>query len=197
MAVTLSVTPMVRRILSVYRSATAAQLDAGTNWYSDAHGIASDYALAHNVTTEVAAGIIAALSPMQSYGANLNLARRFLASKGTLDHGYLSLGLGKARDIYNGSDILPTLNGDKVKNFYQSIVTAGKDGVTIDRHAYCLAIGERAKNVNLTPKRYALVASAYVRAAEIAGITPAEIQAVTWVVWRQRYWAVGAFDPRA
>jgi len=195
--VTLNTTAMVRSILRVYRSATAEQFDAGMAWYSDAHGIASDFASVHGVTVEVSAGVIAALSPMQSYGANLNMARRFLASAGTLDSGYLGDNLAKARAIYNGADIPVTLNGDKTRNFYASILSAGVDGVTIDRHAYCIAVNRRVKSVSLTRKQYAQVASAYDRAAFLAGVTPAQIQAVTWVVWRQRYWAKGAFDPKA
>ncbi len=193
-----SLTPLVRRILSVYRSSTEAQIEAGLNWYSDALGISEDIADAWGLSTERVAGIIAALSPQNSYGANLNLARRFVASGGTLDRGYLGLGLGKARDIWNGADVVETLNAPKTVNFFRSIISGGTEGVCIDRHAYALAYLTRDELPKLTPKRYAFVASAYVRAAErVQDATPAQVQAVTWVTWRQRYWSEGAFDPRA
>lgn len=196
-----ALTPMVRNILRVFRSATPEQLETGMNWYKDARGICEDFATAHGVTPEVAAGVFAALSPQNSYGANVNLARRFLASGGTLDSGYLGMGLAKARAIYEGADIRTTLLGSrgfKTLNFFVSINSAGQDGVCIDRHAYCIAVNEKVANIpSLSEKRYAAIALAYARASRYAGITAAEIQAVTWVVWRQRYWAEGAFDPRA
>lgn len=189
---------MTANIVAVFKSATAYQLETGLAWYKDARGICEDFAAAHGVSVEVSAGVFAALSPQNSYAANVNLARRFLASQGTLTTGYLGLGLGKARDIYSGAEILPKLNGLKTMEFYKSIISAGEDGICIDRHAYCIAVGERvAKMPNLTPKRYAAVALAYTRAARALDLTPAEVQAVTWVVWRQRYWSKGAFDPRA
>ncbi len=189
---------MVANIIAVYKSATAEQIETGLSWYSDALGICQDFAQVHGVTVEVAAGVFAALSPQNSYGANINLARRFLASGGTLDSGYLGLGLRKARDIYNGADILPILNGDKTMHFYRSIISGGEDGVCIDRHAYCIAVGERVTTIpTLKGKRYAEIVKAYERAARALGESPARVQAVTWVAWRQRYWAKGAFDPRA
>lgn len=193
-----AITPMVRNILRVYRSATPEQHDIGVNWYADALGIVTDFAQVHGTSVDVSAGVFAALSPQNGYGANVNLARRFMASGGTLTSGYLGMGLTKARAIHAGAEIEPTLSGLKTINFYRSIVTGGIDGVTIDRHAYCLAIGERLPNApKLSPKRYAEVAEAYTRAAARVGLTPAQIQAVTWVVWRARFWSAGAFDPKA
>lgn len=195
-------TPETRNITRLFRTATMEQVVAGSDWYADAHRIADSFATKYGVSVDVAAGIIAALSPLQSYGANINLAARFLAAGG-LHSGYLSVGLGKARAILAGADIESTLKGLKIINFYRSIATAGAEGTCIDRHAYSLAVNVRLFDESmpgLSPKRYAEVAERYARAARILSreygvtITPAQVQAVTWVLWRAKFWAVGAFD---
>jgi hypothetical protein len=195
--------PTTRNVTRVFRTATAAEIAAGADWYRDAHTIAQGMASAYGVTPEIAAGVLAALSPLNSWGANVNLAHRFLAAGG-LDAGYLSMGLDKARRILAGEDPVKTLNGLKTVNFYRSILSAGAQGVCIDRHAYSIAHNTRTVDVpSLGAKRYAEIAACYVKAARILSrelgetITPAQVQSVTWVLWRRRYWAEGAFDGEA
>lgn len=195
-------TPSVRNITSVFRLATAEQIQAGIDWYADARRIAEVFAEKYDTTPEIAAGVIAALSPLNGWGANINLASRFLAAGG-LDAGYLKAQLAKARAILAGADPVATLSGLKTVNFYLGIVSAGSEGITVDRHAYCLAVNDRSVSndvPSLSPKRYAEVADCYARAAKILAreydlpLTAAIVQAVSWVAWRQRYWAAGAFD---
>lgn len=195
-------THLTRNITRVFRKASAEEIQAGADWYADARRIAEGFAEAYDVTPEIAAGVIAALSPLNSWGNNVNLAARFLAAGG-LDAGYLKANLAKARLILNGADILPTLSGLKVQNFFRGIVSAGVEGVCIDRHAYCLAVNDRSVSNDvpkLSPKRYAEIADAYVRAARILSreyemtITPAQVQSVTWTLWRRMWWSEGAFD---
>lgn len=195
-------TPSTRNVTAVFRSATAEQVQAGIDWYADARRIAEVLAGQYDVTVNVAAGVIAALSPLNSWGNNVSLAARFLAAGG-LDAGYLKANLAKARAILAGADVLTTLSGLKVTNFYRSIVSAGADGICIDRHAYSLAVNDRSVSndiPSLSPKRYAEVAETYRRAARILSremgmeLAPAVVQSVTWTVWRSRYWADGAFD---
>lgn len=195
-------TPTTRNVTRVFRTATVEQIAAGADWYRDAHEIATALAVKNGITVEVAAGVIAALSPLQSWGANINLAARFLAAGG-LDAGYLSLGLAKGRAILKGAPIEHTLRGDKIRNFFRSIITEGAEGVCIDRHSYSVAVNERSFDTTMPKLKgasYERVAECYRRAAKILSneyetvLTPAQIQAVTWVQWRRRYWAEGAFD---
>jgi hypothetical protein len=196
-------TVSTRNITRVFRTATDDQLANGIAWYLDAGIIAESLADAHGVTVEQSAGIIAALSPMMSWGANVNLAARFIGAGG-LDRGALSLSLSKARAILAGDDIVTTLGGNKTTAFYRCIATLGMtDAVCIDRHAYDVATATRhndATRPKLSDKRYRECVDAYRRASRIlskelgAPVSPAQVQAVTWVVWRARYWADGAFD---
>jgi len=191
-----------RNITAVFRSADADLIAEGVEWYADARRVADAFAARYAVPVHVSAGVLAALSPLNSWGNNVNLAGRMLASGGTLERGYLKANLAKARRIIaEGST--DALGGLKVNNFYRSIITGGAEGVTIDRHAWCIAHNDRTRTNSipkLTPKAYAEIAERYRRAALILSreygmpLSPAVVQAVTWVVWRRRYWGAGAFD---
>lgn len=191
-----------RNITSVFREADADLIEEGVHWYSDARLIADAFAAKHSLPVHVTAGVLAALSPLNSWGNNVNLAARMFASGGTLDRGYLGANLAKARRIMAEGTIY-ALGGLKVNNFYLSIITGGADGITIDRHAYCLAHNDRSMTNDipkLSAKRYAEIAERYRRASVILSreygmpLSPAVVQAVTWVVWRRKFWNEGAFD---
>jgi len=85
------------------------------------------------------------------------------------------------------------LNGRKITAFFLSI-TGVADAVCVDGHAYAIWLGERVpttKTPSLGVKLYAEIARAYVlvakRSAAICGetLTPAQVQAVTWVTYRR------------
>lgn len=204
MSATLS--PSTRNITRVFRLATADERAAGLEWYATANDTAKEFSAAYGVSVEVAAGVLAATSPLNSWGANVKIARRMLKSGGTLDEGYLSVGLAKARRIMAGEDILSVLTSDKVRAFYLNIASRGMSSdITVDRHAFDIAVNVRHNDdtrPNIGKARYREVSAVYARAARIlsreAGVelSAAQVQAITWVAWRNRYWAAGAFDPK-
>jgi hypothetical protein len=197
--------PSVRNITRVFRAADASQLAAGLDWYADAHKVAQALATQNDVPLTVSSGVIAALSPLNGWGANVNLASRFLATPGGLTSGYLTLGLGKARRILAGESPAHVLGGLKITAFYHAILSAGmtNEAVVVDRHAYSLATNVRYTDdtmPTLKGRRYGDTADCYRRAARILSreadtpVYAAQVQAVTWVTWRHRFWARGAFD---
>lgn len=194
--------PQTRNITRLFRQASISDISEGSQWYADAYEIADALATKYGYSVEVAAGVIAAVSPLQSWGANVNLAARILAHGG-LTSGYLSVGLNRAQRIIDGTPVLEVLTSPKISNFYRSIVSAGRDGVCIDRHAYSLAVNTRYPDgdiPSLTAKRYDAVADCYRRAAKILSaeyetyISPAQVQSVTWVLWRRKFWSENAFN---
>jgi hypothetical protein len=201
-------TPLTRNITRVFRKATSEQVTTGLDWYAEAHEFALDSAARHGITLAQSAGILAALSPMQSWGANKALAERFMAAGG-LDAGYLPDNLAKARRILSGEvESADILTSNKVGAFFHGILTRGQtDVVCIDRHAWDIAVNVR--NTDQTrpglgsKARYGAAVEAYVNAARILTpevgmpLFPAELQAVVWVTWRHRFWAEGAFDGHA
>lgn len=200
--------PHTRNVTRVFRTATAEEIEAGRDWYRDALRIAETLATVHEIPVHQAVGVIAALSPLNSWGANINLTARFL-EQGGMTTGYLKAGLAKATRILEAEtsdDVVTILNGNKIVNFFWSIYSAGVEGVCIDRHAMDIAFNVRHNDgtrPSLSAKRYNEIAETYVRAATILSrelgeeITPAQVQSVTWTIWRRRYWAAGAFDGHA
>lgn len=183
--------PNSARILDVYRQATLQELQDGLDWYVDAHKLA--------VTLDperphAAAGVLAALSPMKSWGHNVNMAVRAYAD------GYASGGLykncAKADAIMAGAEPLDVLGGDKVCNFYKAIADP-HDGsaAVIDRHAFDIAVGRITNDKSRTALSrkgvYESFARAYARAAKTIesetgmDISPCQLQAVTWGTWRR------------
>ena len=107
--------------------------------------------------------------------------------------------IGKAMFMYRSSsieDINSQLgNGNKVRNFYNNIVDPNSTTpyVTADTHAISAALAapmsaEDASGVGLflgqKEPLYALVKEAYIKAADIAGILPREMQSITWEAQR-------------
>lgn len=174
--------PYTRRILSIYRSATPEDIREGMGWYDEAR------AFAESLDTDVsrAAGVIAAVSPMLSWPRNMTVARALYA--GQREGLCLPNSVTAASRILAGEHPLDVLNGPKVRAFYQNIMGQG-ESVTLDRHAIDIAVGRPLSDDDrafwLAATRRRLLTSAYVNAARIAGISPAAMQAITWVAWRK------------
>lgn len=186
MTVTLS--PAAENVLTVWESATADHRASGMEWYALAHTFAHKIASGDIVR---GAGVIAALSPQKEWGLNMRIAER--AFQTGVAVGNTGNANGKANAILAGANPLDVLgNGLKTRNFYLNILDPEcAEAVTIDRHAYDVALAERNpdnKRLGLTPKRYAAFAEAYRLAAVEAGILPQQMQAVTWEAWRS-VWA--------
>jgi hypothetical protein len=179
--------PTVANILRVYRSATDAQLAEGIRWYDDAHTLA--VALDPS-NVERSAGVIAALSPLTPWGRNVAMATRAYADG--FASGGMPSSLNKADRILNGEAPLDVVGkGPKVRNFYLNILdpSNANGGVTVDRHAFDIAVGrvtdDETRGILGRKGMYDHFADMYREAAKIAGIGSAQMQAVTWVVWRQ------------
>jgi hypothetical protein len=204
-------------ILRVYRPAVVAGIPSTAAWYGEAGDLCQTVADGTGLPVEVVAGVLAAVSPLNSWGANVNLAvkiiRHHLAGDVLLT-GYLGTGLRKAAAILAGEDVATTLNSPKITNFWRCIASRGTDAdaVCIDRHAWDIVTNTRHRDgadrgddrlpvrPSINGARYAWAADAYRRAAVIASreqgrqVTASEVQAVTWMAWRARYWTPGAFD---
>ena len=186
----------VRNILKIYDKATRDDIDEGLTWYSRANAEAR--CIASNGTTwHKACAAIAAISPGLRWEKNIEAARRVICKEPLDGLGIRWYdGVRKAERIVNGENPLDVLRGNKVRAFYRCIVNPRDDkSVCIDGHAYSIWAGRRLLtsgtkrdgNVvpNITDKMYESIAKDYREAAELAGILPNQMQAITWVVWRR------------
>jgi hypothetical protein len=182
--------PNSARILEVWRQATVEELSNGLPWYEDAYAFASTL---DPERPERGAGVIAALSPMKNWKENCALAGR--AFEQGFASGALSANIAKADAILSGADPLEVLGGHKVRNFYRSIVNPwDPDAVCIDRHAFDIAVGRITNDQSRAALKrkgmYEAFGAAYKRAARVISkegydVVPAQVQAVTWTVWRR------------
>ena len=181
--------PSVANVLAVYNGASADAMREGLSWYLDAHNVAILMSNEHDITVSQAAGIIAALSPMNGWENNKRKAWQLL-NQGNGDGCGLRNNVAKAEAILAGNDVLDVLKGDKVTAFYRTILDpTGDIEPVIDRHAFDIAVGERTddKRRGILGRKgvYSEFANVYREAAIIAGIGSAQMQAVTWVSWRE------------
>jgi hypothetical protein len=192
--------PRAANILAIYGEASADTVRFGLQWYYIAHNAALSMGGGRAWHLSRNAGIIAALSPLNEWNNNIRKAREVVSKRGriTVAKGQPNgIGLGnnvaKAVAIYNGAEPLSVLGGDKVRAFYQTILDPSSTEISpvIDRHAFDIAVGERTDEKRrgaLSRKGvYEQFAVEYRAAAITAGIGASQMQAITWVAWKEKY----------
>lgn len=163
-------------ILNVYRRATADDILMGMSWYGDAHMIAREAG-----DPVKGAGVIAALSPRMPWHRNVILARA--AFQNPLTGGGLKRSIAAANAIMGGVDPLDVLGGEKTRAFYHNILHPfTSNEVTVDTHAIKIAGIDRD---SVGKGLYREIANAYRAAAAVAGMSPLDMQAVTWTTYRR------------
>jgi hypothetical protein len=193
-----------RHIAAMLAMASQADLADGIEWYDRAKRLAHRLANQYGCTFEQAVGVIAALSPNNRWARNCTDAEAMIQawavgvnpeSVRVCTYGAMR---SKAAQILalaspDRETIAKILNGRKITAFFLSI-TGVEDAVCVDGHAYAVWIGQRITTTNtpsLGVKLYADIARAYClvakRSAALCGeaLTPAQVQAVTWVTYRR------------
>ena len=174
---------MVRNITRAFRKATPAHLAAGMGWYAEAYRVAAQI---WPERPDLAAGVIAALSPRCQWSTNQLWARVLITAARTgqaCPAVHTTAMRAQAWRIANGEAPLSVLNGPKVRSFWANIM-GDTEAVTCDVWAVYVALGRKDDRMVSTQKRYDTVVAAYRRAAVILGVTPREVQAATWVAAR-------------
>lgn len=172
----------VANILAVWGRATEADRDSGSLWYATARHHAELMSESSGVTLEAATAVIAHLSPRTTWARNLAGAYA-LVETGTAPN-CIGANVDRARAALDSDDPIGTLHGPKTHAFALNIL-GDQQAVTVDVWAARIALGTDATDNQM--KRagaYAALAHCYRLAAQRAGVTPATMQAVTWVVSR-------------
>lgn len=196
----------VNNIVNKYHQASPEFVKGGNEWYDKAQEVA------HTIgggDVRRGAGVIAALSPLNNWERNVAEAHELIKT-GNVASALLPANVEKARRIHAGEDPLDVLGGHKVTNFFHNIHDpSNPEHVTIDRHAYDIAVGrpfvgagggKAKRNLTVGPSghtpmsedlglsslgRYAHFRDAYRHAAnELEVPTPNRVQATTWVTHR-------------
>jgi hypothetical protein len=193
-----------RHIVGMLGLASVADIEQGKNWYQRAYDLSVKLIHAYPVTLGQAIGVIAALSPNNKWERNCQDAESIIkAYTSGADPRLVKVctynnNKEKAIKILemespDSEAIQEILSGQKVVAFYRCI-SGYKDTVCVDGHAYAIWLGERVPTTQ-TPSigkaLYAAITRSYILASEksdeIVGryLTPAEVQAITWVTYRR------------
>lgn len=178
---------VAKRILARLDSATGDQTIEGTYWYADARQAVDSMAMLGGLTRSQVAGIVAALSPQTRWDKNMAGALRVVAAKRArkrLPSGVTlyPTNARKAWKIATGSSSPENiLSGKKVVPFYRNLC-GDESVVTVDTWIWKNAGVPGA----LTEAKNRAIVRAYQVAAKKKGLTPAQAQAIDWVVVRGR-----------
>ena len=190
-------------ILAVFFSASEVEIQEGKTWYDHANQVARSISIQHYFPRGMytVAGVIAALSPNNRWDKNVRDAEALIkvySAGEELDAVRVSTynkNKEKAIRILKGEDPLDVLGGNKVRAFYCCIAGID-DNVCIDGHAFSVWSGERvvtAKTPKISDKLYQSIVDDYCRATDVINqvtgscYSPAQVQAITWVTWRNLF----------
>lgn len=190
-------TANAKQLLSYAVNASTEDYNAGLCWYQQAHDLAVTLATQYGYELWQTAGVIAALSPQQSWAFNQRAAAAAIEahSKGEpvtqQMTGQTQANVSKALRILDGEALTTTIgaclpkSGHKVWSFAQNIIAPSVSrNVTIDRWAVKAWATPETEFKHLTPNRYARCEADYQAAAAALGIMPSQLQAIVWVAIR-------------
>ena len=193
-----------REIVAKFTLATSQEVQLGCDWYSSALKIAIGISKKYGTSVEVAAGVIAALSPNNRWERNIVDAEAIIkcwAAGGTntdmLNVKVCTYGKMKAKavDILTRNvPIVEILNGKKIIEFFNCITNTALNDVCIDGHAYSVWFGQRltmkevpaiGKKLRSQIKTDDRDATFFINEELDTAYTPADIQAITWVTHKR------------
>ena len=193
-----------REIVAKFTLATSQEVQMGCDWYPSALAIAGRIADKYGTSPEIAAGVIAALSPNNRWERNIVDAEAIIkcwAAGGTrtdmLNVKVCTYGKMKAKavDILTRDiPIVEILNGKKIIEFFNCITNPLLNDVCIDGHAYSVWFGQR-----LTMKEVPAIgvklrsqiktdyrdATAFINEELGTYYSASTIQAITWVTHKR------------
>lgn len=173
----------VNRILRAWDQASETVREEGAQWYpsngATLAGIAADNMLEVDTVTAIAAH----LSPRTQWSRAIAATATLCA--GVIPTGMLRQPVNAAIAALNSDDPLATLKGPKVRAFAANLL-GDHDAVTVDVWAARVALGPRDNQDKVITRAgvYNALAHCYRIAAARVGVTPATMQAATWIVAR-------------
>lgn len=191
-------------ILGTFFLASDAERREGAEWYERANDQVVKMAAKYGQPQSTCAGVIAALSPNNSWQRNIidahNIIRSYVlhGSDDARQVKVCTFGMNKEKaiDILSGKDPLDVLGGLKVRSFYRLLFVPDCNDVCIDGHAYSIWCGERVTTSGaprIPPSLYERIQADYREATDRINATlgttylPSQVQAITWIVHRSLY----------
>lgn len=197
----------MNNIEKVYNNATDTEKRDGLLWYPEAFRTCATLAEEFKVGVKNTVWALASLSPNNSWTNNILDLVKVLKCYNNKDHKQMChlyengdkhafksltcrtypINILKAFHCLDGR--LEYLKGKKVTSFADNIWNPASQKVTVDGHAYSIYAGQKMSMSKASPhiqKEYDIVEKAYQDTASKIGIKPMELQAITWVSWRNK-----------
>jgi hypothetical protein len=175
----------VAHILDHWHRASPEVRAQGAAWYPAAGYLVGQMADAYGLPAPTVAAVVAHLSPRTSWQRNVKGAREILAG-GTAPYCMVANRKNAGRALA-APDPLATFSprAPKARSFARNIL-GDETMVTVDVWAARIAVGRRnAADTRLRRQgAYEAIAHAYRIAARRVGVSPAVMQATTWIVAR-------------
>lgn len=175
----------INRITGKYRTLDPWNIANGLTWYYEARQHAENLSKKYGLSLETIAGIIAVLSPGVRWDRNLEDAEAILQSDDAIVTTY-SGNKRKALDLKHGANISKCVRGNKVRSFFDNIVSPEtSEAVTLDRHMLRFILktnNDRELNrVFSSRNTYFSIAEYIRRIARRRGLKPLQLQAMLWL----------------
>lgn len=182
---------MTAKLIDAWHEATHEQREAGKGWYYVAHEEAKLLAREIDVPVRRAAAIIAVLSPRTRWLGNVEDAWA-LVSGDPIRHS-LPANVRKARRLLAGEPISHVLGGRKVRSFWSNIADPARSRASTQDSwmGKLFGVGDMLFNVYGV---YDAADRATEVAARVLGVQKHQVQAVAWVVVRDK-WTRGSELP--
>lgn len=174
---------ITKRISATWAKATRSDVEAGACWYLEAEGIIDRLSGQTGHSREKVAAVMAHLSSRTTWLRTVAGATSLLLTGQA--PGCMGANVTRARTALESDHPLGTLNGPKTQRFARNML-GDHQVVTIDVWALRVALGDpEADGTALrVPGVYEAIEHCYQAAARRAGVTPATMQATTWIVAR-------------
>jgi len=181
-----------KNIRTVFDMASIENKKRGKEWYIAARIAAFQISQQTGVPLITVCGVIAALSPRNKWARNLLDAEQICRSNEFHKCATFKANVHKAIRIMGTSDktaITAILSGKKITAFFDNIYDPSSSRVTVDVHMQLVALGSYLKEKDrpsLTDKMYREIEEAVKEVAIKNGLQPFELQAITWLTWKER-----------
>ena len=151
-------------------------------WYTEVNQLAAHWAQVTGYPLKTVVGVLAVLSPQQTWEMNKRWAYEVLARKRPACWGFKA-NHKKALRIKRGERPRNVIGGLKSRSFYVNILRPSNRGaVTLDRHMFAILRFDKW----ITPKRYRTLQQVIINRAAHHNLVPSEYQAILWTAYKRK-----------
>jgi len=176
---------IIKNLNRIFKQRIEKDIIEAKEFYPFANSEAQRLAVKYNKTVLQTSSIISALSPLNKWSANINLADRYLSGKRRNLH--VQSQILKCDQLINvncPNEAIKILNGLKTSNFFYNIYNPkDRNYITLDR--WMVKIITNSDVIKITPAQYRKYKEIFARYAIRKRIHPVILQSLLWITIRR------------